>query len=425
MIMRKLLIPCIAAMTVMAMNVQAEELTYMRTLPQYKYVRTTLLSKETYPEVCIFPEYPYMLFSDYSDVEPVFLCFPGPEGASPESFSSMDASYLDEENAIQYLYMSESSNSFEEFVNRAEDEAYVLLDGSDGTAAVIDPERRCAYGMIATENFGKSAKLEIYMALDSLDSKMPLDTRISELSDAILAEVERVSSQMHYETIEPYWDYEKYAGLKLIDYDFQNLLVVDFPQFEAQFEEGTQEESLFITKLDGDQAEGMIILGDSAYTEARLSMEDYSYAAGKQEENDPEVSEITLDSGRTWIVYVSNRNNDDQITAWYASCPLGYQNDYGDDVYFNIYLSGSNMTWADENDITAYLNKFDTFSVISPEEDPYVPAEEDAEAVTEGTEELTEAAGEEAGAAEGTWICEECGNENDGNFCSNCGTPRP
>ena len=420
--MKKLLISALAAAALFTVTANAEEGVYLRQLPQYSYINCRLLTQESYPEVCIFPGYPSSLFSSYSDTQPYFLCFPGPDGALADTFSSYEATYLDDQNNIQYGYSVTGSDSFEEFVNEAEDDSWILLDGSDGTAARIDPDGQRAYGMIATKEFGKSSKLIISIRLDSLDSKMPLETRVQALSDAILAEVSRVSGSMHDETIEPYWSAGKYKGIKILDDSFQHLLTLDLPVFTVNYTEGGSADApIYITDADRGRVEGFVDFGNDANIEVEIDYDDYSYAVSNFEDGTEGASEQTLDNGSKWILYISNKHDDGTAYAWYASKNLGFQNEYGDDVYLTVYMSADQIYWADEADIMSDVAKFDNYTIVDPAEDPYVPGEAPAaEAPAE------EAPAEEAApAADGTWTCPDCGQENAGNFCANCGAAKP
>ena len=63
------------------------------------------------------------------------------------------------------------------------------------------------------------------------------------------------------------------------------------------------------------------------------------------------------------------------------------------------------------------LAKFDTFRIVDPADDPYVPTETVSNDTTETKTDVQTDTGT-------SWTCE-CGEENTGNFCSNCGKPRP
>ena len=413
--MKKVIALLLAAILLLAASAFADELPYIWQLPQYNYVRTTLMTEESYPEVRLMPTYPFMLFTS-NPAEPLFLCFPGPEGAAAADFDSYSAHYLDVDNLIAYTYIEDESNSFEEFLNKAPADDCILLDGSDGTAAYIEPEDGYAYGMIATKELGKSAKLRIIVRLDKLDSKMPLDTRVDSLSAAILAEVARVRSQMRYELYDPYWSYNQYAGIKFLDYDFQKLCCIDFPAAELTYEDGSVKSAPFlVTQVDGTQMKGAYAFGDGVYIEVEVNCDTYSYAMTNLEEQNPDACVVTLANGSEWTFYASNSHEDGTIYSWYASRAIEGLMDDDRQMYLTVHMSGNRLQWADINDCMTDVAKWDAgMWVVDPAEDPYVAPEKPAKAEPDQA------------PAEGGWTCPNCGAEgNTGNFCGECGTPRP
>ena len=433
--MKKLLIACAASLMLTGAAVSAEELPYLRELPQYNYYSTTLLTEESYPEVRITTEYPSIMLSDYYDGDHLFLCFAGPEGALPEHFDNDEAGYIDEEKQIQYYYQVAESASFEEFINEAAEDDYILLDGSDGTAARIDPDKNKAYGMIKTTEFGKSAKLYIKIVLDSLSSKMPLETRVDALTKAILPEIERVSGAMRYEPFDPYWSAGTFGGVKMLDYDFQSLITVDFPSMELTAGDGSKLTGTIIpTRLRGDDFAGIIYFEKGLYAELDIEYDTYSYAQHQLEENADDVFTHTYDSGNEWVVYISNRDSsENKPFSWYATHFVDYESQYSGPYGLTIHITGDNkIKWANEDDILSDLEKFDSFIFGNPADDPYTPSgnSEAAESADEGAEPAGDDGAqaepaEDAGSEAAAWICPDCGQENTGNFCTNCGSPKP
>ncbi len=414
----------------MAMPCIAEGAAYIRTLPQYTYISSRLLTDETCPEIRIFPEYAYTLFADYGDAEPVFLCIPIMDGAKASSIRSYEVACLDPDKAIQVQYMVRESDSFEEFVNEAEADEYIMRDGSDGTAAFIKPERGQAFGMIATRELGKSAKLIISMGLDYLDSKMPLETRVQALTEAILAEVDRVSAAMHYETMAPYWSAGMFAGMKLLDDSFASLVEMDFQPITVTTKDGEALSDIpFIpTEVDDTKVEGIYAGSKGNYVEAEFSFDTNPFPAYQLEQQEEGASREKLQNGDECLLYVSEY--DGEIGHWYASFPLKGLQDNDKQVYMTVHMTGNRVTWKDTAECLAIAEGFaQACKVVPVEEDPYVPQERPADAQTEAAQDAPAAqdvpAAQDAPAAEGEWTCPDCGQVNDGNFCPNCGAARP
>ena len=408
----------------LAMPCIAEGAAYIRTLPQYTYISSRLLTDETCPEIRIFPEYAYTLFSDYGDAEPVFLCIPIMDGAKASSIRSYEVACLDPDKAIQVQYMVRESDSFEEFVNEAEADEYIMRDGSDGTAAFIKPERGQAFGMIATRELGKSAKLIISMGLDYLDSKMPLETRVQALTEAILAEVDRVSAAMHYETMAPYWSAGMFAGMKLLDDSFASLVEMDFQPITVTTKDGEALSDIpFIpTEVDDTKVEGIYAGSKGNYVEAEFSFDTNPFPAYQLEQQEEGASREKLQNGDECLLYVSEY--DGEIGHWYASFPLKGLQDNDKQVYMTVHMTGNRVTWKDTAECLAIAEGFALACKVVPvEEDPYVPQERPADAQTEAAQDAP--AAQDVPAAEGEWTCPDCGQVNDGNFCPNCGAARP
>ena len=400
------------------------ELPYVRELEQYGYYNATLLSEETYPQVCLMGSYPFWYYNSMGN-EPLFLCFPGPAGAQPASFASYWANYLDMDNMIVYGYEIHESDSFEEFLNKCEADEYIVMDGSDGMAAYIDPSDYSfnAYGMLYARDFGKSAKLVIRIRLNGLDNKMPMDTRVTALTEAITAEVNRVQGAMHTETFAPYWSYGKYAGAKILDENYEKLYAFDFQDLSVLLRDGGEATGSFaLTKVDGTDVEGIYGFGDGLYAEVKYSLESYSFPAYKLEENDEQAERITLDNGSEWLFYSGNRNDDGSLYAWYASKVLdGVTDNYDKQMYFNLQFSGSSVNWANVDACKQIMAAYDAnLTSVAPQDDPYVAPEKPAEEAVAPSEEAGEPEAEAAG-----WTCADCGTENTGNFCTNCGAARP
>lgn len=438
----------------------------IRELPQYRYINLSLINPEAYPEVRLMDQYVFHLFESYR--EPVFLCFPGPEGIEHVSFfDERSVRYTDAENLIQYSYYGHDSASFEEFLNRTDDESCILLDGSDGAAAYINPDYCHAYGLLPLKEFSKNAKLEIDISLAYLDRKMPEDTRREALSTAILNEVDRVKREMHYKTFDGFWTEGMYTGAKLLSEDYQYLLCYDFPYLTKQVDNAVLSATMTVTKVDGPKIEGVFNFGNGNYIEMELELTTYGTAVKKLEEGEKNVTKVTLSNGNEWILDLCNVDEkDNSIYAWRALKLTGLKDDRDDPVYVELYLTRSSRemgNWMDVNACVSDLLIFDeSLSIVDPADDPYVPVQ--AAAATEpspavqaepepaaqsgaeagsGTaagklqsifskhdsapaeEPAPETAPAAAPASEGTWFCPECGSENSGKFCPECGTPKP
>ena len=426
--MKKTVALLLALVLLLAVPACAEDL-YLRELPQYTYVNEKLLTWESYPEVRIAPYSAYNLFSSYNPVEPMFLCFPGPDGALANEFDVDFVTYLDESNAIQYNYQMRASDSFEEFVNKAAADEYILLDGSDGVAIYLDPDRNSAYGMLAAKEFDKSAKLVIRITLDALSSKMPLDTRVQALVEAIVPEVARVSKQMRYEVMDPFWSYNQFVGVELLDEDdFDTMLMVDFPPMTLDYGDGSQQtESMIVTKMRFGELTGYYNFGEGVYLQVDIAKDDAPFALYKLEEEKSEDAQVvTLANGSTWYIFMSGLTENGEASSCYAATPLGYANRYDKENYLTIHFSGNNLCWGSVDDLLEDLALFDaSYALLSAGDDPYVPSEKPAATSAPVAPGPANKDKEPETPDDATWTCPECGTESEGNFCPECGTAKP
>ena len=400
---------------------------WMRQLPQYVYTNAVLMSPESYPEVRLTTQSIYEFFNTYDPVTPTFLCFPGPENAYPENFDLDYVHYLDVDNHIQYSYQVFESNSFEEFLNKAESDDYILLDGEDDVAVRIAPEEFRVYGMIATREFGRSSKLIFQIKMDQLDSKMPADTIISSLSEIGLKEAGRIQAALRYETYPDMSAFNNYDGIKMLHTnDFDYLLKVAFPQFTV----GNVTATPFVYKYMYDELEICYDLGEGRYAQVNYAIDDNPYPIYRMENDDPDAQEITLSDGSTWYIFMNGLSEYGKSTYVYASTPIGHQSYWGNDEFLTIHIDLEKLEWPNVEEFIADLENLymGSFEAVSASSDPYVPSVvTPAASAQEPEPAVQEPAGEpqQAPAASENWVCPECGTENSGNFCTECGTARP
>ena len=420
--MKKLLALVLVLLLAFPLIAGAEGATYIRQIPQSTYFSLNLITKESYREVNLTTAYTGNIFGGNAE-PPLFLCFPYPNGALCHRIESGYVHCLNVENEIQYGYQLMSSYSYEEFINKAEKDEYILLDGEDKTAAYIDPSRSYAYGLIGVTEFGKSAKLMITIRIDSFSYNTEDEKKIAPLTQTILDEIARVKASMHTETKDPFWNSDTYAGVKMIFSENDSTLIkIDFPEMV----ENGMTPKVSVTTLNDNRVNVIYAYESGEYTEAEITIEDHSYAASKLETED-DCYTVQLGNGSEWIVYFSNRRDDGTSSYVHISKVLDNlvpAKGKEKTIYLSALLNGNRgITWTQE-EINAILEHFDTcYTIMSVDDDPYVPeAEPEVTAAPEAQPDNTEA----PAAAEGTWTCSSCGTEgNTGKFCTECGAARP
>ncbi len=460
----------------------AEEGLNIRQLPQKRYVSSVLIAPEAYPEVCIAPYAEYQLLGSSNRVEqPTFLCFPGPKGVYPCEFDIDYAKYMDPDHTTIYSYQVKEKDTFEDFLSKAKQDEYIILDGSDGVAAYINPEGKCAYGMNSAEAFWKTAMLRITIDGCDLNSCEPLDIKARVLTEATLKEVARVKAEMRYETLSSFWSVGKYGGIRFLDvYDLDYTLNVAFPAMACAMPDGGNVEAdMIVTKVDDSRLEGVYDFGNGQYVEVTITIETNSYAR-TQLETSKEATEITLPNGNTWYLYMSGLIKDGKSSYVNASTLLNHTDYNGKEMYFNVALSGrGGVVWSSFEQLAEEVAVFDANIQASRySDDPYIPAAEESSASDEALAELQNKLAEleaykadaqdtiaelqssqaalqeqlasmrgsladaqmtlkdtesklydaqaelDAFKAKG-WICPDCGEFNTGKFCSECSAAKP
>ena len=406
----------LTVLLLLTMAAGAEEAVYFREIPQHTYFSSLLFTEESYPEVCLTTARAYSIFGS-NPVSPLFVIFPGPDGALANDFDEESVHYLDPDNHIQYSYVVDASDSYEEFINKASQDEYILLDGSDKTAAYIDPSRSSAYGMIGVTEFGKSAKLRITIHLDSFGYQTPDELKVQPLSERILAEVARVKAAMRFEQKESFWTADAFAGIKMLRPNNEHCMVkIDFPKIAI----GGVNPVVALTEVDDNSFDVYYYYGSGLNVMADVAVDTYSFCEAMLKEGKENCYKTVLPNGSEWIIYLSSLDQDGRSGYTHVSRQLNDPLLGSDPVYLTLLLDGEKVYWTEEELLGVLTAVDEAFMVMNAGDDPYVPQPKD-EAPPAAEEAPAPAAQEEAG-----WFCPNCGHTgNTGNFCPECAAPRP
>ncbi len=358
----------------------AEETMCLRQIPLENYRFDLALTRESYPEIRITPHNVYGLFSDNSVAmaEPLFLCFSLPGEATADEFDTDSVHCTDDVNMIRYSYKVKESDSWEEFLNLAETENDIVLD-EDGMAAYVVPEEREAYGMLATEKFGRSSKMVIGITLDAPDRHTPEAQIVSALTEAITEELKRVRSEMVYEMYDPYWNLGEYAGLRLLDYhDPEYMFRLELPrQLTHTLPDGTVVQAgLIVTGFYNDKITGVYDFGGGEYVEFSVELDVIAFAKYLLEkEKDPDAREVMLDSGITCYICPGGLTEEGKAFMIYACIPLNrIKFDEPCWLEINLTANGRRVRWYSLGEALSSVLLFSDYEEMNAADDPYVPA---------------------------------------------------
>ena len=366
-------------LTLSAIPGPAEEAMYLRQIPLENYQFELALTRESYPEIRITPHNVYSLFSDNSVAmaEPLFLCFPLPGEATADKFDTNQVHCTDDVHMIRYSYEVKESDSWEEFLNLTETENDIVLD-EDGMAAYVVPEKREAYGMIATEKFGRSSKLVIGITLDAPARDTPEAQIISALTEAITEELKRVRSEMVYETYDPYWNLGEYAGVRLLDYhDPEYMFRMELPrQLPHTLPDGTvRQAGLIVTEFHSDCVSGVYDFGGGNYIDVRVELTSIPFAVYKLEDQDPDARKVMLDSGKTCYICTSRLTEEGEAFMIYAAMPLErFKFDEPCWLEIDLTADGRLIRWGSLGEALSAVLLFEDYGEMNAADDPYVPA---------------------------------------------------
>ena len=401
----------------------------MRQLHQGTYINTLLLTPETYPEMMLTNVDVWNIMGTYNQEEAKFVCFTGPDDALVETFDNNYALYIDADRAIQYSYQVRSSDSWEEFFAGAASEDQIVLEEEGVMGAYIEPDQHRAYGMLPLSEYGRTAKLRITISMDRLDTKNVAGSTQA-LTDAIVAEVKRVSGAMRYETFDMFWSAGRYSGIKLLDYnDYAVQVNVTFPEMQIYTTEGKLVPGTpVVTQMRNNELGLYYYEAGCDPFEITIGLSNYSYAANMLEDGDADTSKMTLPNGHEWIVNMYDFSEESKSYMIRASYPVPSTNDR--QLYLSIAFElnyDHPITSTDE--MIELLSKFDALiEIVDANSDPYVPSEAPAVAPVEEPAAPAEAPAEEpaeAPAEADSWTCPDCGTVSTGKFCPECGASRP
>ena len=427
--MKRLLVSLLCMM--MLVSAAFAEEGVLRMVPQTKYVNTNVMTPESCPNVVLTPYGVYERFTACS-VEPMYVTFPMPEGAQASSFDLDSVHALDVAKGIQYTWQISNDYSMEDLLIDCENDEDILHDGTDGVAAYISPDRKRAYALVNVSGIAKRTRVRITLLYDDLRANASADEVRRILTEGIEAEIARVQagtvarSDVHWSA--PY----KKIRMQTKEYTYVDLML-RIDDILMTRPDGKQY-PMDVLELDDDRLLGLFWMNVGMTATVELEIDSgYSYIEHVKKEHPERVHAFTLSNGAKGDWYVPYFGSDGKsVYSIYLSFVLTDKADRQHDkpLYLNLQFSAKGFEWEDVDEFLKELEGMAaSVSVVDPSQDPYVPGPEKTEpaAVTaEPTPVATEPENAEAqpGAPE-NWTCLNCGTENSGKFCTECGSAKP
>ena len=336
---------------------EATELPYLETEDQDVYLSSTVLTEASYPKICITPYSEYNLFERDKD-EPMYVVLPCPEGMRCESFGISKANFLklDASTACEYYYEAVDRWSYEDFLLKVENEEYILMDGSEGIAAYINPERAAARALFGLDEIQKGAKLYVEIHMQNFSKKEDAE-KVKLLTDAIQAEITRVKENMTIAKADNlFWTNGTFKGIKLFSSSVTGkVFTMDLPQVAFNLSEEISGQA-FVTNVSGNSFAAYVVPERGKYVSVKGSIDSYSYVNYDRDES--EITKVTLSDGNEWQIYVANEN-DGKPYSIYAARVL---NEGKDDKPIQLTLQFGVDNQKPWENVEAFTKDLDTFA---------------------------------------------------------------
>ena len=340
---------------------EAAELPYLETEDQDVYIGDKVLTEASYPQVVISPYSAYSLFGRDSD-EPWYVVFPCPEGMRCSGFRTDEADFLmlDRDNACEMYYNATDRYSYEVFLEDCEDENNILLDGSDGIAAYIEPDKGRAYALFGLTEIAKTAKLLVQLHVQGLRSMEDAE-KAELLKNRITDEIARLQASMTCVKSDKFWTDGAYKGVKMYNESVNGEIVtVDLPEISFSREDADVSGQVFPVSIGRTSIECYVCKDRAKTVELEYAVDTYSYVYYNREES--EITKVTLSDGNEWGIYVANER-DGKPYSVHAARVLNTVEEYGEEkpVYLTVQISASN-TGSYWPDLDAFVKDLDVIA---------------------------------------------------------------
>ena len=319
-----------------------------------EYNRGIALTQESYPRICLSPYGAASLYeSTYRD--PWYVTFPCPEGALCLEFDTNSCQLFNPDTATQYLYQLRDDYSYESFLNKCDDEANILTDGSDGIASYISPKGCKFYLLVGLNEMMKGAKLCVTVYVASLYRADDAE-KAAKLKEAAEAEAARLRESIA--KADSFWTEGAYSSVKMASEQVKDAtLTVKLGEAAFHFTDNEVQSALFPVSLHSDRLSCYAVKERGVAMNVEINVDTYSAVYYDRDES--EITRATLSDGDEWGFYAGNIDDNGRPFNVYASKIVSNVDQYGSEksVYLNIQLNpAGGLYWADMNAFQADLD---------------------------------------------------------------------
>lgn len=388
--MKKLISLVLALVLALGVFACAEEKPWLFQQYAKNYSRVLLFQKENIPEVWLSNGSTTWLFSFGYYSDSAVITFPCPEGMLCNEFQPDFMSFINDDEVIQYTYHVRDEYSYERLLNRCNNDAYIIYDGSDGIAAYVDPELAEVCAVIKLGGISKNAKL--YVELNyNFPRNYTTEKRVDLLTAAAKSELPRVQSQIKYSDISSasdYWTYGNFSNVFTPSMEFGNFgIQLDLStQLSRKVGRVSRTAPLFVTEADDNKISLFAEFEKEIGIQVTVNMETYSYVDYMKADSPDEVFTLTDERGNVFECYSrGSKNLDHQMeyahlnTSLLLSDEAGYSADknYYLNIDFDLYgYKFSSDDAARKAEMLKMLNEFMSgVHSYNPEKTVYVPAD--------------------------------------------------
>ena len=298
---RVLLLMLAFFLAVCSFAASAEDAVQIRQVRDHTFSGGTMINPEAYPEVRLITHEPAYLETLSPRLNTVF--FPLPDNTLPDTYSFDTALLIgtrEPDCSISYEYRIHHGATLKEMMKNAPDYRSMVLDGAR-EKAYVNMKGSHAKAFLYLKKPG--AILEIVYRVVDWDA-YPDDVMQEVLKDGILAEKERVLSQIGYAHTDAgaWWTLGKYSGVSMLDSETMDHRVdIVFPELTAEVNGETLTARVYPYAVGHTGVKAFASFSKDVYCSLEFGISTSSAGARAVAEGSEDARVVALADGREWM----------------------------------------------------------------------------------------------------------------------------